>query len=45
MTITSKEIWDTAAEFGVSYDVAKEILEREATEADGIDPRDSEDEE
>lgn len=27
--MTTKEIWDTAAEFGVSYAIAKRMLERE----------------
>lgn len=35
MTITTKDIWDTAAQFGVSYEIAKAILEREERYAAG----------
>jgi hypothetical protein len=45
--MTTTEIWNTAEEFGVSYDVAKEILEREERYAAGedVEPTDPRDEE
>jgi hypothetical protein len=37
MKMDTKAIWDTAAEFGVSYEIAKAMLEREARYAAGDD--------
>jgi hypothetical protein len=43
--MTTKDIWDTAAEFGVSYEVAKAMLEREERYAAGeeVEPKDRRD--
>jgi hypothetical protein len=46
MTNTTKEVWDTAAEFGVSYEIAKAMLEREERYAAGeedLEPEDARD--
>lgn len=45
--MTTKEIWDTAAEFGVSYEIAKAMLEREERHAAGeeVEPTDRRDDE